>query len=218
MRERHGRVSWELRGAAAIGLALLLIALVAFAVITLSLVLLALAIVCMAALALAGLGHRLWTALRQRLPIRPAPPTVEIIDRAARPEHIYLDGVREFDALTTLLLSVSPAKRHTWRAGRLLHRAETRIERLRARLEQAERAVAAGYGTTRIQPGLWELMAAAQALERYLDALMGFPRSRHPTEQLAEAEAIRQQGEALDRRRDALLLRLRRTDLRDARA
>ena len=215
MKKRQRVVLWYPSGAAGALLVALLVALMVVALFSLSLALLALAVAGLVALACLNAGKRALAALHG---MRRRPPAIEVLERGAPPEQVYLDGVREFDTLTTLLLSVDPAKRHAWRTGRLLHRAETRIERLRARLEQAERDLAEGRGFAGIQPGLWELMAAAQALERYLDALMGFPRSRHPREQLAEGEAIRRQGEALDRRRDALLLRLRRADLRDARA
>jgi hypothetical protein len=76
------------------------------------------------------------------------------------------------------------------------------------------RTLATGNGPNAIGPGLWELLIAAQELERYLDGLAGFPRSRVLREQIAELETLRQRGAALDRRRDTLLLRLRHTDLR----
>jgi hypothetical protein len=122
--------------------------------------------------------------------------------------------VEEFDQLVTALLRIDPAKRNGWRQARQLRNAAGRIERLRAGLERAERILATGKGPDAIGPGLWELLIASQELERYLDGLAGFPRSRVLREQIVELEALQQRGAALDRRRDALLLRLRHTDLR----
>jgi hypothetical protein len=214
MNQRRALV-WMPRGPGGIALLILLLALGIAAAVALSVVLLAVAAVGVVGLGVYGVGRTLAGDVRERFGAHgTAGPQIEVLDGPARPEEIYLRGVEEFDQLVTALLRIDPAKRNGWRQARQLRNAAGRIERLRAGLERAERILATGKGPDAIGPGLWELLIASQELERYLDGLAGFPRSRVLREQIVELEALQQRAAALDRRRDALLLRLRHTDLR----
>jgi hypothetical protein len=210
---------WVPRGPVGVALFFLLLALGIAAAVALSIVLLAVAAVGVVGLGVYGVGRTLLSDTRERLTgPRADGPEVEVLAGPERADEIYLRGVEEFDHLVTALLRVDAEQHDGWRQRRQLRRAAERIERLRAGLERAERTLATGNGPEAIRPGLWELLVASQELERYFDALLGFPRSRVLREQIAELERLQQQAAALDRRRDALLLRLRATDLRGERA
>ncbi len=181
-----------------------------------------------AALAAAGyIGFRLLRRLsagtdrraRQLAPqpaaraVRPSKETRGLLEMARTPDPLdrYLIAVREFDRLSGATLAVDPAELGRKRAGRRADELADQAYNLHDAIAEIERELRADGRADRALAGVWELSVAASELWIYcrdLNNVRGTP-------SLQQVRYFVSRRTALLNRRDALVVRLQDTTLRE---
>lgn len=187
---------------------------------TLLVALLALALAAAALAAFGYLSYRiarwLWAYYRRRSAEHrarhPAPELRGLLEMARTPDPLdrYLLAVREFDRLSTALLEVPPAELGRWRSGRRAAALAEQAEMLHEAVREIERELSAGPTVGGALAGVWELAIATDELWAYCRDL----RNLRGPPSLAQVRRLESRRTALLARRDALVTRLRETDLR----
>lgn len=216
--ERSRRVVWIPSGLAGVALALLVLLLVVSLVVALLLVAVVVAELALVAGAVGGVGYALHRGVRHERELREvdAAPVViaaQLAHPESRPLERYLSDFEAYDELTTQVLRVEPERSGSWGARRRLERLARRVTALRESAIEVERAVSLDLTAEPARPGLWELVVATTALQRYLRDLLLYPSSRGRAAQARELQALHDRRLELQRRRDQLIFRLQQTEL-----
>jgi hypothetical protein len=212
------RIIWTPNGPAGVALALIVMALVVALVVALLLIIAVVAELALVVGAVGGVGYALHRGFRHESELQavesvPVVLAAQLAHPDSRPLERYLSDIEAYDELTTQVVRIEPERAGSWAGRRRLERLARRVAALRESAIEVERAVSLDLSAEPARPGLWELVVATTALQRYLRDLLAYPSSRGRGAQARELQALHERRQELVRRRDQLIFRLQQTDL-----